>query len=124
MTKIEKKKLSLTDLIEKKEKYEVKTGVKKELYLDQLDATVTILQPERSMVLDAIESQSDDYMVYNIVVEPNLRDAGLQKEYGCVEPMDIVSKIFNPGTIAGIAKAGLKLAGYESNVTAVEDLKN
>jgi len=41
-----------------------------------------------------------------------------------VEPMDIVSKIFNPGTIAGIAKAGLKLAGYESNVTAVEDLKN
>lgn len=124
MTKQEKKKLTLIDLIKEKEKYQVKTGTKKELYLDQLDATITILQPDRSMVLDAIESESDDYMVYNIVIEPNLKDAELQKAYGCVEPMDIVSKIFDPGTISGIAKAGLKLAGYESNVKAVEDLKN
>ena len=124
MTKKEKKKLSLTDLIKEKEKYQVKSGVKKDLYLDQLDATITILQPERSVVMDAIESQSDEYMVYDIVVEPNLKDVELQKAYGCVEPIDIVSKIFNPGTIKGIAQAGLKLAGYDSNVKAVEDLKN
>lgn len=124
MTKKEKKKLTLTDLIKEKEKFQVKTGVKKDLYLDQLDATITILQPERSVVMDAIESQSDEYMVYDIVVEPNLKDAELQKAYGCVEPIDIVSKIFNPGTIKGIAQEGLKLAGYESNVKAVEDLKN
>lgn len=124
MTKQEKKKLTLTDLIKEKEKYQVKSGVKKDLYLDQLDATITILQPERSVVMDAIESQSDEYMVYDIVIEPNLKDAELQKAYGCVEPIDIVSKIFNPGTIKGIAQEGLKLAGYESNVKAVEDLKN
>lgn len=124
MTKQEKKKLTLTELIKEKEKYQVKSGVKKDLYLDQLDATITILQPERSVVMDAIESQSDEYMVYDIVIEPNLKDAELQKAYGCVEPIDIVSKIFNPGTIKGIAQEGLKLAGYESNVKAVEDLKN
>lgn len=124
MTKQEKKKLTLTDLIKEKEKYQVKTGVKKDLYLDQLNATITVLQPERSMVLDSIESESDEILVYNIVVEPNLKDTELHKAYGCVEPLDIVSKIFDPGTIKGIAQAGLKLAGYESNVKAVEDLKN
>lgn len=124
MTKIEKKKLSLTDLIENKEKYQVKTGVEKDLYLEQLGATVTILQPERSMVLDSFESESDEYLVYNIVIEPNLKDPGLQKKYDCVEPMDIVTKIFDPGTVTGIAKAGLKLAGYDSKVKMVEDLKN
>jgi len=124
MTKNEKKKLTLTDLIEKKEQYQVKTGAKKDLYLDQLDATVTIIQPDRSTVLDSFESESDEYMVYNIVIDPNLKDAELQKAYGCAEPMDIVTKIFDPGTVVGIAKAGLKLAGFESNVTVVEDLKN
>lgn len=124
MTKIEKKKLSLTDLIENKDKYQVKTGVEKDLYLEQLGATVTILQPERSMVLDSFESESDEYLVYNIVIEPNLKDPGLQKKYECMEPMDIVTKIFDPGTVTGIAKAGLKLAGYDSKVKMVEDLKN
>jgi len=124
MTKIEKKKLSLTDLIKEKEKYQVKSGLKQELYVEEMDATITIVQPDRSVVMDAIESESDDYMVYNIVTEPNLKDPELHKAYGCIEPIDIVSKVFYPGAITGIAKAGLKLAGYESNVKAVEDLKN
>ena len=124
MTSQVKKKLTLTDLIKEKEKYQVKTDTKQELYIEQLDATITIVKPERTTVMDAIESKSDDYMVYNIVIEPNLKDAELQKAYGCAEPTDIVSKIFDPGTIAGIANAGLKLGGYESNVKALEDLKN
>lgn len=124
MTTPVKKKLTLTELIQQKEKYQVKTDTKQELYIEQLDATITIVKPERTTVLDAIESESDDYMVYNIVTEPNLKDAELQKAYGCAEPTDIVSKIFDPGTISGIAKAGLKLGGYESNVKALEDLKN
>lgn len=124
MTKQEKKKLTLTELIDNKDKYQVKTGEKKDLYVEQLDATISIVKPDRTTVLDSVESESDDLLVYNIVVEPNLKDAELQKAYGCVEPIDIVSKIFDPGSIKGIAQAGLKFAGYESNVKAVEDLKN
>ena len=102
----------------------VKTGLKEDLYIEQLDATITILQPDRSTVMDSIESESDELMVYNIVVEPNLKDTNLHNAYGCAEPIEIVTKIFNPGSVAGIAKAGLKLAGYESKVSAVKDLKN
>ncbi|MEK4715337.1 phage tail assembly chaperone [Sporosarcina sp. FSL K6-5500] len=124
MTKIEKKKLTLAELIDKKEQYLVKKDVTQELYLEKLDATVTIIQPNHQTVLDAIESESDDYLVYSMVTEPDLKDKDLQKAYGCAEPIDIVSKIFDPGTVTGIAKAGLKLAGFESNVTVVENLKN
>lgn len=120
----ENKKLTLSELIANKEKYSIKEGATEDLFLDQLGATITIMQPERKMVLDAIESESDDYLVYSMVVEPDLRDKELQKEYKCAEPTDIVHKIFDPGTIRGIAQRGLKLAGFESNVTVVENLKN
>ena len=127
-----KKKLTISELIDNKEKFQTKNDIKEELYLDQLDATITIIKPERSLVMDTIEmandkkfeGDSDDFFVYNIVVEPNLKDPELQKAYGCVEPVDIVSEIFDIGTISGIAKAGMKLGGYESNVTVVENLKN
>lgn len=124
MAEDKKKKLTLTELIEKKEKYTAKEDVTTELYLDQLDATVTIMKPERQTVLDAIESESDDYLVYSMLVEPDLKDKELQKAYGCKEPMDIVAMIFDPGTVTGIARHGLKLSGFESNVTVVENLKN
>lgn len=127
-----KKKLTITDLLERKEQLVSKKKKTKELYLDQLDATITIEEPERSMVVDTIElgneenfdGNADDYMVYNIVVDPNLKDTDLQKAYDCKEPMDIVSRIFDIGTVTGIAKAGMALAGYNSTVTPVDDLKN
>ena len=48
-----------------------------------------------------------------------IRDA-----YGCVEPMEIVEKIFEPGEIPQIAVECLKLAGYIDGVKAVDDIKN
>ncbi|MGE7838007.1 phage tail assembly chaperone [Viridibacillus arvi] len=126
------KKLTITELIDKKEQYVLKQDVKKELYLEQLDATLTIIKPERELVIDTIEKgsdenfdgNSDEFFVYNIVVEPNLKDPELQKAYGCVDPTEIVSKIFDVGTVAGIAQAGMDLAGFSSKVEAVKNLKN
>jgi hypothetical protein len=68
--------------------------------------------------------KADTFMVYNIVVEPNLKDSSLQKEFGCVEPTDIVEKIFESGEISNIATIGMELAGYKSNIQKVKDLKN
>lgn len=126
------KKLTITELIDKKEQYVLKQDVKKELYLEQLDATLTIIKPERELVIDTIEKgrdenfdgNSDEFFVYNIVVEPNLKDPELQKAYGCVDPTEIVSKIFDVGTVAGIAQAGMDLAGFSSKVEAVKNIKN
>nr|WP_285842874.1 hypothetical protein [Metabacillus litoralis] len=73
---------------------------------------------------DAQAAKADPFMVYNIVVEPNLKDPNLQKEFGCVEPDDIVEKLFESGEISNIAQIGMELAGYKSGVKKVNDLKN
>jgi len=126
------KKLTLTDLIKEKEKYQVKKDVKEELFISRLDASITICKPERSLCLESFQMANDNeqsykadaFIVYNIVVEPNLKDEKLHKEFGCVEPIDIVEKIFEIGEITQIAKAGLELAGYSDGVGKVKDLKN
>src|SRR5699024_12642399 len=118
MTK--KNKLTLKHLIENKDKITKEKKETQELYVEELDATITIEKPERSLVLDALElaqdenhdGNGDDFLVYNIVKEPNLKDEELQKAYGCVEPSDVVHEIFSVGTITSIAQAGMELAGY------------
>lgn len=127
-----KKKLTITELIKNKEKITKGKPKTQDLYVDELDAVITIEKPERSLVLESIElaedenydGNGDEFLVYNIVVDPDLKDPELQKAYECVEPTDIVKKIFDPGTITSIAQEGMKLAGYTSKVTPVDDLKN
>lgn len=125
------KKLTVTDLLKEKEKYQVKTDVKEELFIPRIDANVTLQKPERSLCIESFEMGSgegqtdgDVFLVYNTIVEPDLRDSELQKAFGCVEPTDIVEKIFEAGEIVGIAKKALDLAGYGDSVSSVKDLKN
>ena len=126
------KKLTLTDLMKNKEQYQVKNDVTEELYIPRLDASITIRKPERSLCIEGFQmandkeqgGKADPFIVYNVVVEPNLKDSKLQKEFGCVEPTDIVEKIFESGEIAQIAKAGLDLAGYGNGIDKVKNLKN
>lgn len=121
------KKLTIADLIDKKEQFDGRRKETKELYIEELDATITIAKPDRSLIIDSFEfgnATGDDFLVYNSVVEPNLKDAELQKIYDCKEPIDIVEKIFDLGTIKGIAEQALSMAGFDSKVTAVEELKN
>lgn len=126
------KKLTLTDLMKNKEQYQVKNDVTEELYIPRLDASITIRKPERSLCIEGFQmandkeqgGKADPFIVYNVVVEPNLKDSKLQKEFGCIEPTDIVEKIFECGEIAQIAKAGLDLAGYGNGIDKVKNLKN
>jgi hypothetical protein len=126
------KKLTLTDLMKNKEQYQVKKDTTEELFIERLGASITIRKPERSLCLEAFQMANDEnqadkadpFMVYNIVVEPNLKDVNLQKEFGCVEPTDIVEKIFESGEISKIAQVGMELAGYNDNIKKVKDLKN
>lgn len=126
------KKLTLIDLMKNKEKYQVKNDTTDELFIKRLDASISISKPDRSLCTESFQmandpnqsEKADSYLVYNIVTEPNLKDAALQKEFGCVEPTDIVGKLFEPGEITNIAKFGLELAGYTNGVDRVKDIKN
>lgn len=127
------KRLTVIDLLKNKEKYQVKKDVTQDVYVERLGADILVRKPEKSLIAEAMQMSQDEnqsekadaFMVYNIVVEPNLKDAELQKEFGCKEPMDIVEEIFETGEITQIVELGFELAGYKKGaVTIVKDLKN
>lgn len=126
-------KITVAKLLEKKEKLKNKKPKRQTLFIASLDGEIVIQQPQKSVALEALamaqdierEDQADPYLVYNCVIEPNLKDPTLQQEYGCVEPMDIVEMIFDPGEVATIGGFALKLAGYGNGVKAVDnEIKN
>lgn len=127
------KKLTITDLIAQKDQLKQKKARREALHIESLDAEIVIQEPSRALAVEALEMVHDDmrsekadpHLVYQCVVEPNLKDPELQKAYGCVEPIDIVEMIFRPGEIAAIAGHILQLSGYGSGVKKVDaDLKN
>lgn len=122
-------KLTLKDLIARKEQMleAKKTPKRQDLFVKSLDGVITIEEPTRALVIEAQEmgsDSSDAYMVYQCVVEPNLKDTELHKEFGCVEPLEIVDKLFAAGEVVSISKQCLELGGYVDGVTVADTLKN
>lgn len=127
------KTLTIKELLARKE--EIKNRNKKStqyLYVESLGENIKIEQPSRELCNEALEmandgemAKSDTHIVYNCVVEPNLKDPQLQKEFGCVEPTDIVDALFKPGEVASISGHCMELAGYGKGVKKLDsDLKN
>ena len=120
-------KITLQELLRRKEqmledKKKPKTAT---LYVKSLDGTIRIESPTSALAREAQDMENgDNYMVYSCVTEPPLKSKELQEAFGCVEPMEIVEKIFEPGEIPQIAIECLKLAGYVDGVKAVDDIKN
>lgn len=125
MSKKQVDKITLQTLIAKKLNIiDNKKTSTKELYVKSLDGTITIQKPDKSLCLEATEIEDGDtYLVYNVVVEPNLKDAELQKAFECVTPMEIVDKLFDPGEVTAIAKEALIMAGYGDSVKVVDEVK-
>ena len=120
-------KITLQELIRRKEQMlEVKRIPKTaNLYIKSLGGTITIESPTAALAKDAQEMDNGDaYMVYSCVTEPCLKSRELQEAFGCIDPMEIVDKIFDPGEIPQIAIECLKLAGYIDGVKVVDDIKN
>jgi hypothetical protein len=125
-------KLTVLELMKQKEKYQVKKDVKEELYIERLEATITIQKPSNSLIVETMKmandpnqsEHADKYLAYNIVVEPNLKDTELHTVYDCVEPMDIVSELFEYFEIGSISQKGMELAGFGKDVGLVDEVKN
>lgn len=127
-----KTKLTLNELVKRKAQIQESRKTKKtqNLYIKSLDGVITIEEASRNVLVDTIEMEKDDvlksqkYLLYNCIVEPNVKDKSLQEEFECIEPYDIVDKIFSTGEIGQICNALLSLSGYTSGVEVVEDIKN
>ena len=104
----------------KKKKYDIETSI----------GTVTAIMPDAALVAEALNLNTgfeiNKYLVYNSIIEPNLKDGELQKAYGVLDPTDIVSAVFLPGEIAKIGDKLFNLAGYDKKITAKlhESVKN
>ena len=119
-------KLTLAELLRRKEQMLESKETKKtlDLYVKSIDAVITVEEPSGALCRDANDMQpreGDKYMCYECIVEPNLKDAEVQKQFGCTNPMDIVDVIFAPGEIPQIAIECMKLAGYMGGVEAVKN---
>ena len=119
-------KLTLAELLRRKEQMLESKETKKtlDLYVKSIDAVITVEEPSGALCRDANDMESgegDKYMCYECIVEPNLKDAEVQKQFGCTNPMDIVDVIFAPGEIPQIAIECMKLAGYMGGVEAVKN---
>lgn len=126
-----KTKITLAELMARKEQMlaSKKTSKTKELYVASLDGTITITEPSREVIMEASQfedNKGDVYTVYQCVTEPNLKDRELQKAFECVEPMEIVEKVFSAGEITNIALKCIELAGYgqDSIKEIIKDTKN
>ena len=119
--------VSIQDLIKNKEKIQARKNKLYDLEIPDF-GTVTIKQPTTSLIMEAqnMESNSDQYIIYETFVSPNLKDKELQKEFECTEPTDIVNKIFKIGEIAYIGRAIMECAGFNKDVKYKlhEELKN
>ncbi|OZV11058.1 hypothetical protein CIW83_16880 [Tissierella sp. P1] len=128
MNKNKAKKVTLQDLIARAEQRKLDKKELRQLYIKSLDATITIMKPDRSLVLDSMnmedESDGDRHLIYNCVVEPSLKDSELHKAYKVVSPMDIVDEVFDPGEVANISKEIVRMAGYIDSVEVVKNIKN
>lgn len=122
-----KTKITLDVLLARKEqaKEDKRKHATRELYVESLDGTITIKAPTRAILSDARNTDDDTladrYLVYQCVVEPNLKDKKLQAAYDVAEPDEIVDKVFELGEVSKIAAECVDMAGFGNSVESVKN---
>ena len=124
------KKLTLEELINKAKVNENKDE-ELEIYIERLQATVKIKKPSNELILNSIENSKENphdgdlYLLYNSIIESNVKDNRLHEAYNITRPIEILDKIFNLGEIGRIAQIIMETAGYSNNsVKLIDELKN
>lgn len=133
MSKESIKKITLADFIARKEqsqrdKHTPKTD---ELYIESLGGTITVEEPDMSLIEDSTKFVSDEgvsenegnaYLVYQSISEPSLKTPELSANGA---PHEIVFDLFKPGEVQAIAQHLMKMAGYSNgSVKTVDKIKN
>lgn len=121
--------VTIADLIAQRDQIKNK---RKELYdLETSIGTITIKQPSLKTIEETLKisdggRQSDIELIYESVIDPNLKDKELQNAYGCTAPSDIVAMLFKTGEVGAIAAAIMRCAGYGQSIEFKihEEVKN
>lgn len=131
--KAELKKLTLSDLIARKEQREAGRIDYRDVKVKALDGALTLKKLPLSQVLTMLDDQDENAgMKENLDFEveliykscPMLQNKELQEAYGCQEPYDIVLRVLddNVGALAELASAVLDFYGMGDSIR--DQLKN
>lgn len=124
------KKITITDVIARKDEIKDKQKGVVKLYVKSLDGYVTLTKPNKSLYADSIEGntpiEANIHLVYNSMIEPNLKDKEAQKAFGVHTPKDLLQMIFSVGEIATMSERLAEAAGFGGNAVRVitDDIKN
>lgn len=121
------KRVTLETLVKKGVEIKNRKLQRAEFNIESLDGNVLVEELPFEVINDALESdQTDEMIIYESVVEPDLKNKELQDALGCSSPDDIVRILFKPGEVAALSQEIVKLSGYGGNsVRKVrDDLKN
>jgi hypothetical protein len=100
---------------------------REEFYIESLDGNVLAEELPAEVIEDASDLENtNEAIIYESIIEPNLKDKELQKALGCDSPDDVVKIIFKPGEINALSKEIVKLSGYggESVKKVKDEIKN
>lgn len=90
--------------------------------------TITVRKPDRLLLMDAFEMEknADEFLIVQSVIEPNLKDSKLLEGFKCVEPIEIVNKLFEVGEVRAISTKIIELVGSGKEISATlhDDVKN
>lgn len=131
--KSELKKLTLSDLIARKEQRESSKADYRDIKVEALGGMLTLKKLPLSQVLTMLDDQDENAgMKENLDFEveliykscPMLQNKELQEAYGCQEPYDIVLRVLddNVGALAELANAVLDFYGMGDSIR--DQLKN
>lgn len=127
-----KKRLTLAELIERKNQSEEDKLQVKEVYVKNLDGMLVFHRGSISKVIDLMdnienaESARENYMFQKELIYmhcPMMHNEKLQSAYECVEPMDIVDKLFGEN-LGAIAEASETILDFYGLADEGEKVKN
>ena len=134
---MEYKKLKLEDLINKAGEHRQSKNKTLEIYVKSFDGIFKMQKPSNALLLESLDIASEDahegdiHLIYNSVIEPNLKSEELQESYGVARPVEIVDELFDLGEIKAVATILAESAGYGKDVAClveskdlIEDVKN
>lgn len=124
------KKVTLEDIIARKDQIiNNRKGVVK-LYVKSLDGYITLAKPTKALFADSYEKEdgieSNIHLVYNSVIEPDLKNKEAQKAFGVHTPKELLQSLLSVGEIATIADQLAEASGFGGNAVRkiTDDIKN
>lgn len=122
--------ISINDLIMHSKKIENDKKDKIKLKINELDGEMIFRKLTFEEFLEIKGPKSDDEIIYNCCLEPNLKSDELINKLGCGDnPIDVVEKIFTRATIYKISleilnKSGLMLDKKGLVEIVADEVKN